>query len=53
MKELKKILAVLLVGTLFSAATIGCHTVKGAGRDIESGGRTVERAAEGARPSDR
>ena len=53
MKAIKKILAVLLVGALFSVAMIGCHTVKGAGKDIESGGRTVERAAEGARPSDR
>ena len=49
MKALKKILAVLLLGALFSAATIGCHTVKGAGQDIEKGGRAVERAADHAR----
>lgn len=36
--------AVLLAA--FSIGAFGCHTVKGAGQDIASAGKTVERSAE-------
>lgn len=52
MKAIKTIImAVLLMGALFSA--VGCHTVKGAGRDIQRGGQAVEEAAEEARTPNR
>jgi len=46
---MKKIVAALLAVALLSISTVGCHTVKGAGRDIQRGGQAVEEAAEGAR----
>lgn len=49
MKTLKKFIAALAVGIFMSAGALGCHTVKGAGRDIQSGGKGIENAAEGAR----
>jgi len=48
-KTMKKIVAALLAVALLSISTVGCHTVKGAGRDIQRGGQAVEEAAEGAR----
>jgi predicted small secreted protein len=38
--------AVLLA--VFSIGAVGCHTVKGAGQDISSAGKTVQRSAEKA-----
>ena len=31
---------------LFSISIVGCHTVRGAGEDVQSAGRAVERATE-------
>ena len=44
---MKKIIA----GILFMASVVvlaGCETMKGAGKDIQGGGRSVERAADKA-----
>lgn len=35
-----------LLFCLSSVVLTGCHTVRGAGEDIESAGRTIERATE-------
>jgi len=32
--------------TLISVSAISCHTVRGAGEDVESAGRAVQRATE-------
>jgi predicted small secreted protein len=49
--NMKRIVAVLLAVAFLSIATVGCHTVKGAGKDIQRGGRAVENAAEDVRTS--
>ncbi len=41
----KKILSALLI-VLFLAALTGCHTLHGAGQDIESAGKSIERATD-------
>ena len=41
---MKKIIAGILLIVAVSALT-GCETMKGAGKDIQGGGRSVERAA--------
>lgn len=48
MKKLHKLTAALLAMALLAGA-VGCHTIKGAGKDIESAGEAVEESAEGAR----
>jgi len=35
----------LLAAALFSIATTGCNTLHGVGRDVESAGEHIERAA--------
>lgn len=35
----------LLLG-LFTFALVGCHTVKGAGQDIQAGGKAIAHAAD-------
>jgi len=45
MKRLTKwVLWGLLV--LISVSAVGCHTIRGAGQDVEGAGRAVERATE-------
>ena len=51
--NMKRIVAALLAVAFLSIATVGCHTVKGAGRDIQRGGQAVEEAAEDARTPNR
>jgi predicted small secreted protein len=48
MKILKSLVTALVVGTLLGVTALGCNTVKGAGKDIQKGGKSVENAAEGA-----
>ena len=48
MKTFKKLVVALVVGSLISMGVIGCNTFKGAGKDIQKGGKGVENAAEGA-----
>jgi predicted small secreted protein len=48
MNTFTKMVVALLVGALIGFGTLGCNTVKGAGRDIQKGGQGVEHAAEGA-----
>lgn len=50
---MKRIIGVLLAVALLSISTVGCHTIKGAGRDIQRGGQAVEEAAEDARTPNR
>jgi len=47
MKWFQMALALLCV-SLFSLATVGCNTFRGMGQDIQSGGETVEQAADEA-----
>ncbi len=45
MRTFTKLVVALTVGALIGMGTLGCNTVKGAGRDIQKGGRGVENAA--------
>lgn len=43
---MKRILSLMLV-TLFTVSLLsGCNTMRGAGEDIESGGKAVQRSAD-------
>jgi predicted small secreted protein len=46
MKTSSKWGAILIVAALMGAAALGCNTVKGAGKDLEEGGKGIQRAAE-------
>jgi predicted small secreted protein len=48
MKAFAKLTVALVVGAILFIGTLGCNTVKGAGKDIERGGQGVEHAATGA-----
>ena len=48
MKACKKMIAALVISGLLGICMNGCGTVKGAGRDVESVGRGVERASDNA-----
>lgn len=48
MKSYQKIVTALTMVALLSITAVGCNTFKGAGKDIQKGGETVENAAEGA-----
>ena len=48
MKTYQRFVTALVVGTLLGVTAIGCNTFRGAGKDIQQGGRSVENAAEGA-----
>lgn len=48
MKAFAKLTVALVIGALMCVATLGCNTVKGAGKDIEKGGQGIEKAATGA-----
>jgi entericidin B len=45
-----KVLAALLAATVLSFIA-GCNTMEGAGKDVQAGGRAVERAADKANPT--
>lgn len=56
MKSSTKLLVALLVCTLTGIGVLGCNTVRGAGKDIQKGGRAIEKASdvtqnESARPN--
>lgn len=44
-----KNIAILLSGLILTTAIAGCHTVKGAGQDIQQGGQAISNAADDAR----
>jgi predicted small secreted protein len=48
MKTYQRFVTALVVGALLAVSALGCNTFKGAGKDIQSGGRSVENAASGA-----
>ena len=48
MNGFKSFVTTLMVLALLSVSAIGCNTFKGAGKDIQKGGKSVENAAEGA-----
>ncbi len=48
MKTFKKIVLVVLVGVLLGIGMLGCNTFRGAGKDIQRGGETIENTAEDA-----
>jgi entericidin B len=45
-----KALAAFLAAAVLSL-TAGCNTMEGAGKDVQAGGRAVERAADKANPT--
>jgi len=48
-KEMKTIAAILAATVLSFVA--GCNTMEGAGKDVQAGGRAVERAADKSNPT--
>ncbi len=48
MKTLAGVVVVLAVCTLAGLGVLGCNTFKGAGKDIEKGGKSIQNAAENA-----
>ena len=48
MKAFKRVVAALVVGALIGIGALACNTVKGAGKDVEKGGKGIQNAAEGA-----
>jgi entericidin B len=48
-KEMKTIAAILAAAVLSFVA--GCNTMEGAGKDVQAGGRAVERAADKSNPT--
>jgi entericidin B len=45
-----KALAAILAATVLSLVA-GCNTMEGAGKDVQAGGRAVERAADKSNPT--
>lgn len=45
---MKRMMTVVVWALLvaLTASTVGCHTIRGAGEDVEGAGRAVQRAAE-------
>ena len=52
MKALKGLVVALAVCAIGSIGTFGCNTFRGAGKDIQKGGRAVENAADNAEHRD-
>lgn len=48
MKTFLRLTAIFVGGALLCFGTIGCNTVKGAGKDIQKGGQSIEKAATAA-----
>ncbi len=48
MQMLTRLLTAMTICALLSVSAIGCNTFRGAGKDIQEGGKSVENAAEGA-----
>jgi len=48
MKGYQILVTAVIVGALLGMTAVGCNTFRGAGKDIQSGGKAVENAAEGA-----
>lgn len=48
MKASTKLVVALLVCTLAGMGVLGCNTFRGAGKDIQRGGRAIEKAADKA-----
>lgn len=49
MKSLLKTIALLLLVAVGSSSLTACHTVKGAGKDIERAGEEIQDASDKAR----
>jgi predicted small secreted protein len=48
MKAFKRVVVALVLVALIGIGSLGCNTVKGAGKDVERGGQGIQNAAEGA-----
>jgi predicted small secreted protein len=49
MNAIEKLSVAAMMCLVLGVASVGCNTVKGAGRDIERGGEKIQGGAEGAR----
>lgn len=49
MNALRRLAAALAVVALMGMCALGCNTIKGAGKDIEKGGRSIQNAADSVR----
>jgi predicted small secreted protein len=48
MKAFKRLVVMLVVSALIGIGALGCNTIKGAGKDVEKGGKGIQNAADGA-----
>ncbi len=46
MRRIIGTIAVVILGVMMAASMMGCNTIRGVGRDVQAGGRAIERAAE-------
>lgn len=49
MKMIKKLIAIVMLLALTGVTLNGCSTIKGAGKDVQSIGRGIERASDDVR----
>jgi predicted small secreted protein len=49
MKAFKGVVMAVLMVALMSVCALGCNTIRGAGKDIEQGGRSIQNAADSVR----
>jgi predicted small secreted protein len=48
MKTLSRLIIALMVCAMLGSGALGCNTFRGAGKDIQRGGESVENAADNA-----
>ena len=48
MRTFGKLVVALALIALLGIGSLGCNTIRGAGKDIQSGGRAIENTAEDA-----
>ena len=49
MKTTIRLIAALLIAVVAGGSLSACHTVKGAGKDIESAGKEIQKASDDVR----
>jgi predicted small secreted protein len=49
MKTTFRLIAALMIAIVAAGSLGGCHTVKGAGKDIESAGKEIQKASDDVR----
>jgi len=48
MRTFRRVVAAVVTVALLGVCALGCNTVKGVGKDIEKGGKSIQKAADKA-----